>query len=92
MNNTGTVGREPRFQLVKRVEMTRAETFLLNLYAILIAIVAGGILIACIGINPVSFYGTVISGCFRTALSIKSLIRILFPCLLPRLRLSPPFA
>ncbi|MGI6201894.1 MAG: ABC transporter permease [Eubacteriales bacterium] len=91
MNNTGTVGREPRFQLVKRVEMTRAETFLLNLYAILIAIVAGGILIACIGINPISFYGTVISGCFRTALSIKSLIRIIVPLLIASIAVIPAF-
>lgn len=81
----------PRFHLVKRVEMTRVETLLLNIYAILIAIVAGGILIACIGVNPISFYGTVISGCFRSALSIKSLVRIIVPLLIASIGVIPAF-
>lgn len=91
MNNAHIGGREPRFHLVKRVEMSRGQTFLLNLYAVLIAIAAGGILIACIGINPLSFYGTVITGCFRSALSFKSLIRIIVPLLIASLAVIPAF-
>ena len=63
MNNIRNGSREPLFNLVKRVEMTRGQTFLLNVGAVLIAVAAGGILIACIGINPFTFYGTVIAGC-----------------------------
>lgn len=91
MNNIRNGSREPRFNIVKRVEMTRSQTFLLNLGAVLIAIVAGGILIACIAINPLAFYGTVIAGCFRSALSIKSLIRIIVPLLIASLGVIPAF-
>jgi len=91
MNKAATGTHMPRFHIVKRVEMTRGEIFILNLYAVLIAIVAGGILIACMGINPVSFYGTVIVGCFRSALSVKSLIRIVIPLLIASIAVIPAF-
>lgn len=91
MNNIRNGGREPLFNLVKRVEMTRGQTFLLNVGAVLIAVAAGGILIACIGINPFTFYGTVIAGCFQSALSIKSLIRIIVPLLIASLGVIPAF-
>ena len=91
MNNARNGRREPRFNLVKRVEMTRGQSFLLNLAAVMIAIIAGGILILCIGKNPFAFYGTVIAGCFKSALSIKSLIRIIVPLLIASLGVIPAF-
>jgi ABC-type uncharacterized transport system, permease component len=91
MNDAHGGRHEPKFNLVKRVEMTRGQVFILNLAAVLAAIIAGGILILCMGINPFAFYGTVITGCFKSVLSIKSLIRIVVPLLIAALGVIPSF-
>ncbi len=91
MNNALNNRREPRFILVKRAQMTRWQSFLLNLSAVAIAIIAGGILILCIGKNPFTFYGTIIAGCFKTPLAVKSLIRIVVPLLIASLGVIPAF-
>ncbi|MBO5275071.1 MAG: ABC transporter permease [Clostridia bacterium] len=91
MNKPLKLGGENRFHVVKRAELPFKQTALLYILAIVLALVAGGIFILCIGHNPFSFYATLISGCFRSKLAFVALIKIIMPLLLTTLGVAVAF-
>ena len=54
----------PLLRVAKRSELTGKQTFILRICSVLLAIIAGGIFILCLGKNPVSVYATMIKGSF----------------------------
>lgn len=55
---------EPLFRIAKRAERSGKEITLIRLLSVLLAVVAGGIFILCMGYNPFKVYGTLIKGSF----------------------------
>ena len=58
--------REPLIRLVPREHMSLGKNILVYLAAILIALLLGGLFIAAIGVNPFSFYATVLTNSFKS--------------------------
>ena len=54
--------KEPLIRVEKRKERPAKQVRLLRLASVLLAIVAGGLFILCIGYNPFSVYATIVSG------------------------------
>lgn len=84
-------GHQPLLHIVKRSDLPMWKVVLFYILSIFIAIIAGGILIAILGTNPFSFYKVIVSGCFKSELSIKALIRIIVPLLITSLGLALAF-
>ena len=74
--------KEPLVRISKRSELPRNKVWLLRLFSILLAIVAGGIFIACIGHNPIKVYSTIVSGVFKNKISLQLTIRTMIPLLI----------
>lgn len=81
----------PPVRVVKRADISAKKSALLYAVAFLSAFIAGGIFILCLGVNPIDFYLTAISGCFKTQLSMKALVRIIVPLLILSLGVSLAF-
>ena len=71
--------REPLFHLIKRDNIPIWKKGLIYVTAILIALAIGGMLIMANGTNPIDYYGGILSGCFRNAIEIKGLLRLIIP-------------
>lgn len=83
--------REPLFHVVKKAEISYAKTVLLSLFAVLTAIIAGGIFILSLGENPIAVYGTIVQGAFRSKLAIRGTIKIAIPLLIAAIGITPAF-
>lgn len=83
--------RKPLLSIVKKDEPKLAMSFLMYALAILAAVVAGGIFIAAMGVNPIEYYKTLIVGCFSNAIHIKGLIRILIPLIITSIGIAVAF-
>ncbi len=82
---------EPLFRMVRRAELPFRKSLLYYTTAVLTALTAGGLFMTLMGVNPFSFYAVVISGCFRSALSAISLVRIIIPLLITSLGVALAF-
>lgn len=80
-----------RFHVVKRSEMSPFKLAVYYVIGILLAIVFGGVFLQALGANPIDFYITVVTGCFKSPLAIKGLIRIIMPLLICSLGVSVAF-
>ncbi len=83
--------KEPLFGFVKRGAPTGIKTMLFYSAAVISAVVAGGIFVLLMGVNPFNFYTTVITGCFKSQLSFAALVRIVVPLLITSLGVSVAF-
>ena len=83
--------KEPMIRTVKRAEMSQRQTLSLRLGALLLALVAGGIFILCLGQNPFAIYATIISGSFRSAMAIQAVVKIMVPLLIASLSVTLAF-
>lgn len=86
-----TVKKEPLVRISKRTELSNNRILLLRLFSVLLAIVAGGIFVLCIGHNPFKVYGTIISGVFRSPLAFQGTIKIMIPLLITSLGVTLAF-
>ncbi len=98
VNNTQTPGQVKnslfsfiRFHVIKRPEMSPSKVALYYFIGILLSIVLGGVFLLALGTNPFSFYATVVTGCFKSSLSLKGLIRIIMPLLICSLGVAVAF-
>lgn len=69
----------PPLRIIKRGDISPSKTALYYLAAIAAAIIAGGLLVAFMGKNPIAYYASLISGCFSNYIHINGLIRIAVP-------------
>lgn len=76
--------REPILRVSKRDLSASSgfKGFLRYILAIAAAIVAGGIFILAIGVNPITFYKTIVKGCFKSEMAMLGLVRIIMPLLI----------
>ena len=72
--------KEPLIRVEKRKERPAKQVRLLRLASVLLAIVAGGLFILCIGYNPFSVYATIVSGAFRSRSSWALCLPHFLPC------------
>ena len=70
MNGQKT-NKEPLLRAVKRAERSGRQMLAFRLGAVLISILAGGLFILAIGQNPVTVYGLILNGAFRSKLREK---------------------
>lgn len=89
--NAKAAGHEPLFRISKRAAMSPRQTVIYYAGAILSAIIVAGLFVAVIGENPFAYFAVVISGCFKSALSVISLTRIIVPLLITSLGVALAF-
>ncbi|WP_238724752.1 ABC transporter permease [Diplocloster agilis] len=82
---------EPLIRTVKRAELSKNRIFLLRIVALVLAIVAGGLFLLCIGYNPFQVYGTIIYGAFRSGMAIQATVKIMIPLLITSLGVALAF-
>lgn len=82
---------ESFIRIVKRSELSGSQAFMLRLFSVFLAIVAGGIFILLIGNNPISVYGTIVSGAFRSSLAFQGTVKIMIPLLITSLGVTLAF-
>lgn len=56
-----------RFHLVKKAESTGLKPLLFSFLSLLAGLIIGGIFILCLGKNPITVYGVIINGAFKSA-------------------------
>lgn len=83
--------RRKLFRVTKRDDLSTAKSILFYIGAILFAIVAGGVLVACMGTNPFSYYKTVLVGCFNNTIYFRGFISIVIPLLITSLGIAYAF-
>ena len=83
--------KDPFIKISKRQNLALRYKLLLTVGAILLSLVLGGILLACLGYNPVKFYTEMLMGNFKNASYLKLMIRALIPLLITSLGVSLAF-
>lgn len=83
--------KEPPIHISKRDNLTKKQSFLFYLAAIGVALFLGGILVAFMGVNPFSYYKTMVVGCFNSAIYLRGFIRIVIPLCITALGISFAF-
>lgn len=92
MNNTTTrKGKEGLIHIAKRTELNTRQRWLLRAGALLLALLAGGLFILVLGHNPLSVYGTIISGAFRSKMAIQGTVNVIIPLLISALGVTLAF-
>lgn len=56
-----------RFHIVKKTEGSGVKAILLSFLSLVAALIIGGIFILCLGKNPLTVYGVIIEGAFKSA-------------------------
>ena len=79
------------FHISKRPELTKTQSVLWYIVAILCAVFAGGLLILVLRQNPFAYYKAVVMGSFKSALSFRGFVRIFVPLLISSLGVSVAF-
>ena len=80
--------KDPLIKISKRQNLALGYKLLLTIGAILLSLVLGGILLACLGYNPVDFYVQMILGNFKNSSYLKLMVRVLIPLLITSLGVS----
>jgi simple sugar transport system permease protein len=83
--------KEPLFRVIKKADISFGKTLILSLFALLAAIVAGGIFILAIGQDPIKVYITIVQGAWRSKIAIKGTIKIAIPLLIAAIGITPAF-
>lgn len=89
--------KEPFIRITKRAERTGMQIMLLRLFSVLLAIVAGGLFILCLGKNPFAVYATMIRGSFisknkaEPMMAFQATIKIMIPLLISSLGITLAF-
>ncbi len=83
--------KEPLIRTVKRAELSSKQASLLRILALILALAAGGIFIACLGQNPFMVYATIVSGSFRSTMAVQAMVKIMIPLLIASLGVTVAF-
>ena len=83
--------KEPLIRTVKRTELTGSRAVILRVIALVLALTAGGVFIACLHENPFAVYGTILSGSFRSGMAVQAMIKIMIPLLISSLGVTVAF-
>ena len=83
--------KEPLVRLAKRGGMAAWKVWCIRLGSILLALVLGGLVISAVGVNPLSAYGTILSGSLGKKTAIRQTVKIAVPLLGCALAIAPCF-
>lgn len=83
--------KKPLLRIVKRDDLSKIQTLLFYIIAILGAIVTGGIFVAVMGTNPFEYYKAVVVGCFNNPIYFRGFVSIVTPLLITSLGVSFAF-
>ena len=81
----------PLVRMVKRSDLPSWKAGLYYLLAVLAAVCVGGILVAALGVNPLTYYKTMIVGCFNNKIYFAGFFRILIPLTITALGIAYAF-
>ena len=84
--------KEPLIRLTKRENMSKTKIWLIRLGALVFAILLGALVFVIAGADPVTAYGTILSGSLGKATGIKQVVKTAVPLLGTALALAPCFA
>jgi len=83
--------KEPLIRLAKREALAPGKTWMIRIGSILLALVLGALVIGAIGVNPLSAYGTILSGALGKKTAIRQTVKIAVPLLGCALAIAPCF-
>ena len=83
--------KEPFIRLAKREGMSKNKVWAIRLSSILLALILGGLVVAIIGVSPVTAYGTIIDGSLGKTTAIRQTIKTAIPLLGCALAIAPCF-
>lgn len=89
MNSTQI--KEPLIRTLKRKERSTKDIYRLRIYALILALVAGGLFVLMIGYNPFEVYSTIVSGAFRSTMAIQATVKFMIPLLMSSLGVTLAF-
>lgn len=81
----------PRLHVIKRGELKKGKMWLFRLLAVVGALVAGGIVLLCLGYNPFSVYGTLLEGALGNAIMQRETIKLAIPLVVVSLGVTLAF-
>ena len=84
--------REPLIRLTKRQNMAKSRIWFIRLGALVFAIILGGLVFMIAGANPLTAYGTILSGSLGKVTGIRQVVKTAVPLLGTALALAPCFA
>ena len=84
--------KEPLIRLTKRQNMAKSKIWLIRLVALVFAIILGGLVFLIAGANPLTAYGTILSGSLGKVTGIRQVVKTAVPLLGTALALAPCFA
>ena len=84
--------KEPLIRLTKRQNMAKSKIWLIRLGALVFAIILGGLVFLIAGANPLTAYGTILSGSLGKVTGIRQVVKTAVPLLGTALALAPCFA
>lgn len=82
---------EPLARIVKKDAMSNQRMAAYSVFALILAIAAGGVFIFSLGYNPFKIYATIVSGAFRSSISTQGTIKIAIPLLIASLGITHAF-
>ena len=83
--------KEPLFYLARRVDMPRATAWAIRLGSFVAAILIGGIIFALLGHDPISAYGSILTGSLGKKTALRQTVKIAVPLLGTALAIAPCF-
>ena len=81
----------PLIRLAKRDTMSRGKMWAIRAAAFVVAILIGAVIFLLIGNNPISAYGTILTGSLGKKTAIRQTVRIAIPLLGTALAIAPCF-
>ncbi|OFI06257.1 D-allose transporter subunit [Clostridium acetireducens DSM 10703] len=78
-------------RVIKKSEVSKRESTIIRLIAIVLALLVSGAFIAVLDLNPIQVYGAMIKGAFGSAYSIKETIVKAIPLLITSLGIAVAF-
>jgi len=81
----------PLIRLAKRESLGRGKTWCIRLCAFLIALMLGAVIFLALGQNPLSAYGTILSGALGKPTALRQTVKTAIPLLGVALALAPCF-
>ena len=81
----------PLVRLAKREGLSGAQVWMIRLSSFLVAIALGGLIFLLMGHNPISTYGTILSGALGKKTAVRQTIKMAIPLLGTALAIAPCF-
>lgn len=82
---------EPAVRIIKRTDLSKKRAWAVRITAIVLALIAGGLLILALGHNPIAVYADMVGGALSTRTSTIATAKIAIPLLGVALAIAPAF-